>query len=130
MKKPAVKTRAWKRLAAVLACLCLALQAATAATPNPPRTPDSGMPLILPGGLIGATAGTVRARFGPPKQIRQEGAVEIWVYQSRTCHLDLVLERTPVKPELSVIHVGARARDGLAATDEARCIRDMETTPR
>lgn len=61
-------------------------------------------PIASAQGLIGATPKALEASLGQPWQRRDDGDVEVWLYRSRTCRLDLFLYR----PKRAAANVGPR----------------------
>ncbi len=103
--------------------------AASGAPPAPPpavtAAPVAGQAPTMAGQLVGQPPETVRHWLGAPRLQRDEGAAQVWHYQSADCHLDLILYREEgATPGWRVAFAQARAI-GTARRAEATCLREI-----
>lgn len=108
----------------ILAVLALAGCAAqprpqTAPPPAPPAVPTVPIPPPPPRGepetLTGIDAQRLQALMGPPVFTRKEGAIDMWRYDTATCHAFFFLSGAPAK----VQHVETIPRGPDNAADPA-----------
>lgn len=107
------------------------LPAAALAGPVAWRQPAQAGGASLPGhvhALVGQPAGSVRAMLGDPSLVRREGAAEVWLYDGRTCRLDVMLYPGRGGGEPRVAFAAARAT-GLAPVAEMACLRQIIGEP-
>lgn len=78
--------------------------------------------------MIGQPAQSVRALFGDPGLRRREGAMEVWLYNGRTCRLDVMLYPDQGSGEPRVAFAAARAT-GLTPVAETACLRQIVSSP-
>ncbi len=68
-----------------------------AATPPAASSPGVGAGATSQGvgasKLLGATAGSVLGRLGPPRLTRIDGPAEVWLYRTASCRMTLILYR-------------------------------------
>lgn len=87
---------------------CASTSQQTASLPPPPAPGE-------PAGIAGMEASVVRATFGPPQFVRQEGDVQLWRYDSDACKAYFFLY--PDSGALAVRHVETDPRGATMAAD-------------
>ncbi|HEY1711126.1 MAG TPA: hypothetical protein VGG10_22865 [Rhizomicrobium sp.] len=111
---------------AAAVCVCLVL-AACASQPKEaavqlPPAPRPGEP----SGLIGLNGASLRASFGAPAFVRNDGAAEMWRYDGAACKAFFFLYVE--NGERRVRHVETIPHSGTAAAD-ASCLQLLLKTP-
>ncbi len=93
------------------------------ASPRRPPRPGAAVPARA-AAMNGQPARVLRDAFGDPDLIRSDGPAEVWLYSSRTCHLDVMVYRDPAGGEPHVAFAAARAT-GLVRMGESACLREI-----
>lgn len=89
--------------------------------PGPDRAPGSGRSPRSAADLAGLTEADLRATFGEPDLVRDEGEVRTWLYRGPSCLLDVFLEG---EAEPRVVLAAARGL-GLERVPEEVCLRAL-----
>lgn len=99
------------------------------ASPQPSREPFRPPSVMREGGLggvIGAPASALTARFGRARIDLNEGDARKLQFAGESCVLDIYLYPLEAGREPVATHVDARLRAGGGETDRARCIAEIE----
>lgn len=105
------------------------LLAACATTPRPAPVAPVAPTVVEPverGDLIGASAGDLTRRFGPPRLTVREGVGTKLQFANEKCVIDAYLyPPTSGSGALRVTHVDTRTREGRGA-EQTTCITSVE----
>lgn len=112
----------------VLAGCASASKPVSVATPGRPAAARVPQVMAAQGleGVIGERAALLTRRFGSPRIDLAEGDARKLQFISANCVLDIYLYPLSAGAEPTATHVDARLRQGGAAIDPGRCIREVE----
>lgn len=99
--------------------------------PAPPPDdvlPDPAVVLVEARQLAGATPPMLARLLGEPSLQRLEGEAQAWLYNGRTCALDVFLYQD-ASGTSRVVHAAARSTGAGPRVTEAQCLQDLLGRP-
>lgn len=105
-----------------IAVLCALLAACANRPPQDHVALPPAPPRGEPTGVVGQSAGAIRAAYGTPVFTRKDGDTEMWRYDGEKCRAFFFLY--PNGAELAVRHVETVPRPSDAAADET-CLKAL-----
>ena len=78
--------------------------------------------------LLGETPASVQDKLGPPTLVRRDGPVQVMLYESDHCVLDITFEEPSRNDYFRATHITARTPTG-DAVETAPCIRRFQLDP-